>query len=155
LPPTIIWPATSARASRLSAIITEADTWQALRLGVVGEAMVTDRLKISGEAAYLPYLTFDGLDNHFLGNTASSCTPVPPLEVSGNVRGIPAVVTKIPLASYDLTPQFSIGVGARYWAMWTTNGSYTLAGVTPPISFRGAAEQAGTFLQAAFKFRGP
>ena len=117
--------------------------------------MVTDRLKISGEAAYLPYLTFNGLDNHFLGNTGILAT------VAGIPRTFPETsnggtgVQLEALASYDLTPRLSIGVGARYWAMWTTNGSYTLAGVTPPNSFRGAVEQAGAFLQAAYKFNGP
>jgi opacity protein-like surface antigen len=38
--------------------ITEDDTWQALRVGMSGEAMVTDRVNVSADVAYLPYVNF-------------------------------------------------------------------------------------------------
>jgi hypothetical protein len=34
--------------------ITEDDTWKALRVGMSGEAMVTDRVKVTADVAYLP-----------------------------------------------------------------------------------------------------
>ena len=46
--------------------ITEDDTWQSLRVGVNGEIMITDQLKLGADVAYLPYLTFNGTDDHVL-----------------------------------------------------------------------------------------
>ena len=61
--------------------------------------------------------------------------------------------------SYAISPQLSVGVGGRYWALWTTNGQVVRTvdnGApimpTPPQAFEGAVEQAGVFLQAAYRF---
>src|SRR5262249_52243828 len=43
----------------------EIDTWHALRLGVAAETQLGPRWKLAGEVAYIPYLRFNGLDNHF------------------------------------------------------------------------------------------
>jgi hypothetical protein len=40
--------------------------WQAMRVGLAGQAMLTDRIKLSAEAAYLPYVSLSGYDNHWL-----------------------------------------------------------------------------------------
>jgi hypothetical protein len=122
-----------------TSIITETDSWKALRVGLSGEAMLTDRVKLSTDIAYLPYITDDSLDNHvfrvrlFPGKA----------DAGGGVQleGI---------ASYYLTPQFSVGVGGRYWAMWTENGSINNPDRTPN-NLRAATEQAGGFVQAAYK----
>ena len=44
--------------------ITEDDTWQSLRVGANGEVMITDRLKLGADVAYLPYVAFNGTDDH-------------------------------------------------------------------------------------------
>ena len=54
-----------------SPIITETDRWQALQLGFAGDVMVTERVKLSGEAVYLPYVKFDGYDFHFAANSGT------------------------------------------------------------------------------------
>ncbi len=46
--------------------ISETSKWQSLRVGYAGEVMVTDRVKLTGEVAYLPYVSFDGRDDHWL-----------------------------------------------------------------------------------------
>jgi hypothetical protein len=62
--------------------------------------------------------------------------------------------------SYLVTDQFTIGVGGRYWAMWTTDAQRycidcsAVGSVSPPTSFRAATEQVGIFLQAGYKFDG-
>jgi outer membrane protease len=136
-----------------SPIITETDRWQALRLGIAGDVMVTERVKLSGEAAYLPYVKFDGYDFHFAGNSGTIAGIFP--EGSNGGQGVQLEA----LASYYLTPQFSVGAGGRYWAMWTTNGIYSKSfppsEVTPPNYLRGAVEQAGVIVQAAYKFSLP
>lgn len=98
--------------------ITEDDTWQSLRVGVSGNIMITDQLKLGADVAYLPYVQFSGVDNHL------SWDPVkvfPEWANSGQGVQLEAIL------SYAITDQFSFGVGGRYWAMWTQNGQYTLA----------------------------
>ena len=69
-----------------SAIITENDKWQALRVGVGGEMMLINRLAISADAAYLPYVNFSGVDHHFFGNTGQIASVNP--ETSSNGAGV-------------------------------------------------------------------
>lgn len=123
----------------------ELDNWHALSVGASWDAMLTDRLKLSAEAAYLPYLTFAGLDNHFR-------MPIAQFPASSNGgHGVQAEA----LLSYYLTDRFSVGLGARYWAMWTTNGQFTSStDPGPPRYYRAAFEQAGVFLQTSYKFGG-
>jgi hypothetical protein len=136
-----------------SAIITETDTWQALRVGVGGETLLINRLVLGADVAYLPYVNFGGVDHHFFGNTGQIASVNP--ESSNNGAGVQVEATM----SYAISPQFSVGVGGRYWALWTTNGQAirTVDGgapitPTPPQAFKGAVEQAGVFLQAAYRF---
>jgi opacity protein-like surface antigen len=136
-----------------SANITEDDTWQALRIGVSGEAVLTDRMKITGEVAYLPYVNFSGVDHHFFGNTGQIASVNP--ESSNRGAGVQLEA----LVSYYLTPQFSLGVGGRYWALWTTDGQVIRTidnglpvSPLPPQFFKGAVEQAGVFVQATYSF---
>ena len=44
--------------------ITENDTWNSLRVGVGGDIMVTNRVKLGADVAYLPYVQFNGTDDH-------------------------------------------------------------------------------------------
>jgi len=138
-------------------IITENDTWQSLRLGSVGDVMLTPYLKITGEAAYLPYVRFTGVDTHFFGNSG---VPNRFFTESGHGRGVQLETT----LSYLVTDQFSVGVGARYWAMWTTSGHDSVTFVNPgagqppagttvgPFPSQYKVEQAAAFLQASYKF---
>jgi opacity protein-like surface antigen len=132
--------------------ITELDRWRALRIGLAGEAMVADRFKLAGEVAYLPYATFDGVDQHFFGNSGVLASNNPE---TGNARGVQLEV----LLSYYFSPNLSLGVGGRYWGMWTTSGQVTRTvdnGVPIPTSspqfFKANAEQVGAFIQAAYCF---
>ena len=110
-------------------------------------------MKLAGEVAYLPYATFDGVDQHFFGNSGSLASNNPE---TGNARGVQIEV----LVSYYFSPNLSMGIGGRYWGMWTTNGQVVRtidSGVAIPTSapqyFKGVAEQAGAFVQAAYCFR--
>ncbi len=125
--------------------IQEIDTLHALRIGVAAETRFAGRWKLAGEVAYIPYLRFDGLDNHFR-------TPVVPFSASSN--GGHGVQTEVQL-SYYLTDRFAIGAGARYWTLWTTNGAFT-AGTPPgPLRYyRASFEQAGAFVQTSYTFGG-
>jgi len=123
-------------------VITETDTWDSLRAGISGEVMLTDRVKLSGDAAYLPYVKFRGVDNHWLRNLV--------IDESGRGKGVQVEG----FLSYYLTPQFSIGAGARYWAVWTTSGSDSFNGVPIDRNDTYRAERFGGLFQATYKFGG-
>jgi outer membrane protease len=126
--------------------ITESDTWKALRVGMSGEAMVTDRVKVAADVAYLPYVNFKGLDTHWQRVPVILFT-----ETSNGGQGVQLQG----LLSYYFTPALSVGVGGRYWAAWTTNGTYSAEGINFTNSFRGAFQQAGVFVQASYDFSMP
>jgi hypothetical protein len=92
-------------------VLGENDKWQSLRIGANAEAMLTPQLKLVADVAFLPYVRFDGQDFH----------PLRPFlaEEWGNGIGTQAEL----FLYYYLTPQFSLGVGGRYWAAWTTDGN--------------------------------
>jgi outer membrane protease len=136
-----------------AAIITENDKWQALRVGVSGQTRLINRLGLSADIAYLPIVNFSGVDNHFFGNTGQIASVNPETANKGASVQLEAMI------SYYVTPQVSVGLGGRYWALWTNDGQVVRTvdnGVpitqTPPQVFKGAVEQAGVFLQAAYRF---
>ena len=46
--------------------ITENDRWDSFRIGLNGVVTLVDRLTLTADAAYLPYVAFRGTDNHVL-----------------------------------------------------------------------------------------
>ncbi|MBI5131224.1 MAG: outer membrane beta-barrel protein [Rhodopseudomonas palustris] len=126
-------------------VITEDDKWQSLRVGATAEMMLGYGFKLTGDAAYLPYVSVKGVDNHVLRNLVSPET--------GHGQGVQLEA----ILSYYVTPNFSIGAGGRYWAMWATKDAYTNFGGAPcpcqPLPMR--TERYGTFLQASYTFNPP
>jgi len=122
--------------------ITEDDTWNSVRLGVNGEFTIADRFKLGADIAYLPYLEFNGTDNHVLRALVSP--------ESGIGRGVQLEG----ILSYLITDQLSVGLGGRYWAMWTTRDAVAeFGGVPCPCQTLPAkTERYGAFLQASYKF---
>ncbi len=118
-------------------VITEDDTWKSLRIGVNGEIMITDRIKLGADVAYLPYVEFNGTDDHVLRTLT--------IQESGTGTGLQFES----ILSYLITEQFSVGVGGRYWAMWTTrNAIADFAGAPCPCQTQPAKiEQYGVFVQ--------
>ena len=120
-------------------VISQYDTWQSIRLGVSAEARIWERLKLSGDVAYLPYVAYSGVDAHW--------QRIPPVffPFNGTGNGVQAEI----VATYDLTDAFSLGVGGRYWAMWTNLGSQ---GDMPNNNVYANTDRYGVFLQASYKF---
>lgn len=121
--------------------ITEFDTWHSLRLGVSAEVQFWDRFKIGVDLAYLPYVYVDALDTHRLRD--------PPLSfpVNGTGNGVQGEL----ILSYRLTDAFSIGIGGRYWSMWTTT-----AQLQDGSSFFSLnTDRSGVFVQASYRFGKP
>jgi len=70
--------------------------------------MIGDRFKLGADVAYLPYVAFNGTDDHVLRSLI--------FQESGTGTGLQLES----ILSYLVTDQFSVGISGRYWAMWTT-----------------------------------
>lgn len=124
--------------------ISEDDHFNALRIGLSAEHMLTNRLKLTGEAAYLPIVDFGGLDYHnarsFFSEEGASAGDGVMLET---------------LLSYNVTNFWNVGVGARYWSWNTYNGTathvFTNGALSPgPEPARFSTERYGVFLQSGY-----
>jgi opacity protein-like surface antigen len=132
--------ATPVPASILS--ITEDDTWQSLRVGFNGRALITERFKLEADVAYLPYVSFRGVDNH-LGRSFIT-------QESGAGRGVQIEG----ILSYLITDRLSVGLGGRFWSMWTTvNNIANSEGAPCPCQTQPTkTELYGGFVQGSYKF---
>ncbi|WP_407175386.1 outer membrane beta-barrel protein [Bradyrhizobium sp. STM 3562] len=130
-------------------IIGSQDTdWNALRIGLSAETMLLDRWRLSADVAYLPWTDFQGRDNHLLRDE----TTFDDQRASGG-----GGVQLEGVLSYFVTKNFSVGVGARYWAMWAPRGTEDSRNDGSPITHfpidaKYSMERWGTFLQASYKF---
>lgn len=124
--------------------ISEYDHFNALRIGFSSEYMLTNRLKFTAEAAYLPAVEFGGLDYHnarpFFADEGASAGDGVMLEA---------------LLNYSVTSFWNIGVGARYWSWNTYNGTstqtFTNGELSPgPQPARFSTERYGVFLQSGY-----
>jgi opacity protein-like surface antigen len=120
-------------------------TWQAVRVGLSGQVSLTDRLKLTADAAYLPYVTYGWLDDHLERNLQD--------QMWGQGVGVQAQA----VLSYDVTDRLSVGMGGRYWAMWSTsaqrqgipNGCPGCLGDGPN---RNSVDLLGAFVQTSYRF---
>ena len=101
---------------------------------------LAQRITLSGEAAYLPYVKFTGIDDHVLRSLRSP--------ENGEGIGVQLEAT----LSYALTEALSLGIGGRYWSMWTTEGTVNFGGTGEIVPMRYAAEQAHLLVQGSYKF---
>jgi opacity protein-like surface antigen len=119
-------------------------TWQAMRVGLSAEVKLADRLKLTADVAYLPYVTVDLFDNH-LGENGE-----------GDTRGQGIGVQLQAVLSYDVTDRLTVGIGARYWAMWTTSGELQMIAPTGPSGPLAptltSVQLAGVFAQLGYRF---
>jgi outer membrane protease len=83
--------------------LTESDSFNSLRVGLSSEVMLTERLRLTADAAYVPWVSFSGTDDHLLRQLL--------LLESAHGNGVMLEAS----LDYYLTPAWSVGVGARYW----------------------------------------
>lgn len=133
------------------AVIAQEATWQSLRLGASGAFNIAGRFTLSVDAAFLPYVSVDAEDRHYFGNT-SEIASINPLRGRGYGTQLEAML------AYAMTDRLSIGVGARYWSMWTNDGSmeriYDAGGPISPIrqNLKIETERVGVFGQVSYRF---
>lgn len=119
--------------------ISEDDTWRAMRLGIAGDLQLIPGLTLSADAAYLPYVHISGVDDHVLRSLIS------PEQANGAGTQLELIL------KYALTERLSIGVGGRYWAMWTKDGIVNFGG-EEPVPMRFSVEQAALLFQGSYTF---
>ncbi|WOH63680.1 outer membrane beta-barrel protein [Bradyrhizobium sp. BWA-3-5] len=133
-------------------LIGSQDTdWNAPRIGLSAETALLERWRVSADVAYLPWTEFSGRDHHLLREETTFYDHRGDGGGGVQVEGI---------LSYFLTENLSVGIGARYWAVWTKKDSgatYNCCGGTgTQIQDRSLAkysmERWGTFFQASYKF---
>ena len=128
-------------------VITEDDKWYSLRVGVNGVVTLADRLKLTADAAYLPYVAFRGTDNHLL--RVEEPSTISPESGAGQGVQLEAIL------SYAFSNAFSVGAGGRYWAMWAPSATTNLFGTPCPCQgLPVSTERYGGFIQASYKFGG-
>lgn len=124
-------------------ILTEAEKWNVLRLGLAGGVMLTDRLNLSGEAAWLAYASMSAKDNHWYR------PDINPLDQKGqSSKGYQIEAT----LSYALDRHWSVAAGARYLHL-EAEGSLQFPEPgfpSSPDTFTSSRYTA--FLQAAYHF---
>lgn len=126
-------------------MISQNEDWHSLRVGLNGTIELVPGVKLTADAAYLPYAGISALDIHH--QRSEEASPNSPAWGSGRGVQLEAVLT------YDVTPRFSVGIGGRYWAMWATDvltASFGSEVATQTLPIR--VERFGTFMQASYKF---
>jgi opacity protein-like surface antigen len=122
------------------AAISEDDMWHALRLGIAADLQVAPGLTLTADAAYLPYVRINGVDDHLLRAIVS------PEWANGTGAQLELIL------AYAITDQLKIGVGGRYWTMWTDSGTVDFGGNGTYVPMRFSVEQAALLFQGSISF---
>lgn len=126
--------------------LTDDNAFNSMRVGLSSEMTLTNRLKVSGDIAYLPRVTYSGLDSHNLRELLE-----PEASNSGSGVMLEAIL------NYGVTEHWSVGVGGRYWA-WNMNTGpigFNLLGTPSQDIVQAArfnAEHYGVFLQSSYRW---
>jgi hypothetical protein len=133
--------------------ITEDTNWQFARVGFWGEVKLLDRLKLSGEVAWLPFLQLGAHDFHWLRLGQTPFAISGPIPEGGGGTGFQVEA----LLSYQLNERFSFGLGWRYWFLetrGTTDFESVIVAfpnpVAQPLNF--STTRYGGFAQGAYRF---
>ena len=97
-------------------VLTQNNHWYSARVGAAGEVTIAPNLKLSGDAAYLPYVKLKGADIHWLRLGVDFDGPTPETG-HGTGMQLEGVLT------YNFNDYLSLGVGGRYWRMDAPHGT--------------------------------
>ena len=116
-------------------VMTENDTWHSFRAGGIVDIWFTPALKFTAEAAYARVWQ-KALDTHYLTFGSD------PTTATGNGVQLEGIL------SYQLTPLFNVGIGARWWH-FNTSGNEAIIN-NQLIKYQ--TERYGVFVQGSVKF---
>lgn len=126
--------------------LSETDSFNSLRVGLASQYKVTDQLTLTPEVAYIPLVSFSGLDMHnarqLLGPENSNRGDGTMLEAS---------------LDYQINATWSVGLGGRYWAWNMRTGTVLFDFIGDPEELiepaRFNTTRYGGFLQVNYKHR--
>jgi hypothetical protein len=134
-------------------IISQDSRWYSLRVGLAGQFLLTERIKLSADAAWVPYTWFAGEDTHWqrIGGVApDNFTGPVPDSGRGNGYQLEAIM------SYLVTDALSVGAGGRYWHMKSEATSHfeghLVGGGGAPQPADWTTRRYGVFVQASYRF---
>jgi hypothetical protein len=133
-------------------VISQTNTWQALRLGLEASVEFDRRWRLTVDAAWLPFASLSGADSHLLriGPSPGDFTGPIPEDGTGWGYQFDAIV------SYRANDWISVGAGGRYWhvqAKGHTHFEGRVVGVDArPQVVHWRADHFGGFVQASIKF---
>src|SRR5580692_12247308 len=116
-----------------------------MRVGLSAEFMLTDRLKFSADAAYVPLVNMSGVDNH---NARGAYFPETGSDGYGTMMEA--------LFSYNITDHWDVGAGGRYWAWTIRHGTSESVFETPgsgppsPEPDNYDTRRSGAFIQSGY-----
>jgi len=128
--------------------LTQENQWYSARVGIAGEVKLAPNLKLSGDAAYLPYVKLAAQDIHWLRLGIDFSGPTPET-AHGTGMQFESVL------SYYFNDYLSLGVGGRYWRMDAPHGTAhfeesTLLGGPQVEKF--VSNRYGVFVQLGLKY---
>ena len=109
-------PGCSVPISTSVHVIKQETNWGAARLGINADWWITDRLRLTTDVAWLPYVHLDAKDTHLLR---------PDFLGTQNGGGVASVQFEA-VVNYSLTDALSVGLGGRYWKMQTEPGAVAM-----------------------------
>jgi opacity protein-like surface antigen len=124
-------------------VLSHREEWNTLRLGLTGSVMLSERLSLSGEAAWLPYASFSGQDNHWMR------PDINPLIEEGH--GAKSFQLEAALA-YSLTRNWRVGAALRYLSLEATGSTQFPEAGLPKSPQEFASSRFTAFLQASYRF---
>jgi hypothetical protein len=126
-------------------------TWHALRIGADARIRLYDRWTISGEIAIVPWAHGANDDSHLLRQSPADLGPAPNI-LSRTNTGVGGSAEAF--VHYKVLPHFEIGVGARYWGLFSNNGSVQFGpSFTPDLALtRLSTQRYGVLLEAKASF---
>jgi hypothetical protein len=133
--------------------ITDDNHWHSVRLGLNGSVRLTDRLSLTGDAAWLPYTRLDATDTHWgrLSTVGATSFAGPIGEEGTGRKGYQLEA----ILDYKVTDAFSVGAGGRYWRMETAGKMHfdgvTVGGGTAQTLFY-TLDRYGGFVQGSYRF---
>ncbi len=127
--------------------LSEADSFNSLRIGLASQYQITNQLILTPEVAYIPLVSFNGLDSH---NARQLLGPESSNQGNGTM-----VETSL---DYQLNATWSVGLGGRYWAWNMRSGGvlFDFLGnseedIAEPARFN--TKRYGGFLQVNYRHR--
>lgn len=125
--------------------ITQDDRYDSFRVGLTTQFWLTNQLQLSAESAYIPYVGYNGMDNHNARELIG-----PEFSSLGDGMMLEAIL------KYKLTSHLDIGLGGRYWAWNMRDGMLDFDFLNEPTPTpiqepsRFTMERFGVFAQANY-----